>query len=1416
MVLSISQVGSRLMQHGWQYLFFCLAVMVCALVLPQQVHASVHPTLEGYVKYSLDGPPIPGVWFQWRDNRHTIEGDPNCVEQWVEKKVICGTGMCTTLSWKRCEDITKNPEKRYMQSTGTGFFQFLQWHEDATWNTVKSCLSTEIDHDNNPSTSVIDQCTTSDWINFSTAVNHHTIKPIMPMGLDCVKLQASGDLSACNGGISYDATTKSDVCTINLTNDMETVTLPTWTCKQNTIERSCSISVDSKVYEQTGDASRNVVITTTAIANAETAARTILKRKDGGQIVPAPGNSVESYFGAWYYSFPSNLCNIGVGGGSCEVETLVNLATDLSSDADEYTVHCDMPTPAEGMCSGNPFCDHEGGANACDGWISCSDNDNDIFTISAPSQCQGFNTYNSTSTDPLDPVTATAGFDEVITVKQANIDDVGKVDRQQICWSAQGLASTDYLHNGSVFACVDTCGTTAASLYFTDMVWTKELVDEDGNPGLNQILVSLNTFGLSRACTGDNASLSSQGNVSGTLSGFIRALPTQALIEQAQQYGLFFIQKVWNNRDEGYQWCTTSPFAGTEKGTVWNRADAHIIGTECGFTQHNPTETDAYRTCTRRVQGMCRPDFDGAPAAACEITEDANHNPAFAGVTLSLPPFMPSISGPANQPPEVEFIPDPDSFYGPATVKYYLDFRDVDGPDPALAAKKAAVDIIFGTPPDNKSLYLIGSVEVDNLSLLAGQNQHLADFTWGLTDQIQDTRAGVNTNSLQLTVAFANDPTIIGLWSGPMPLKVVAVIDQPSVGTCHELSASVTIPTSLSECRCTFNPVTAATENAIVANRLTDVDLSGRAINEGELEDIVLKWSQPPGDMTDAFTITLSRVDANSSPLQLIRSKAEVSTIVPGQYQVTIRGTDLQTLISPLSSGTSYFAFTVQPTGSICWGGSAGVPVTQDIEGKARLRVAVREVVGAGLNQSCSQFSTLNSPNSLDNTAVPAASLSVPSGYLTVTGPTDMIIFGSVSSGSPYTRNYPLTSGGNWRVESTPPAGLTADVPLKNVNTLGVTLASDGAYSCYSNCNGSGKICQKTPNSIDPTRYQVLLVSNWFSQVGNWWQTVGGPALAGGTIATRLPLETVGSSTQPLLCKLVADPTQSRPECAPYLSRSPSWQVDKTAGIPLAASFGSMTNEALGWTSEKLAPTTRAVGVGTTSFTSGVLSSVAYDTLLNQVGGVSKTTPVTSWAQITAAVGAGATAIPDDAFLFHIDSAHASVNPFDFNTPLIVGADRKVIIFVDGSATISQSISVVKGGFFAVIASGNITVTENVGTDLAGLLTSQALGTGNATAGQPGAATPNLEGVYIAGGTLTIEGNGSTSTTGPANKRFVGAGTFVGHGGVLLNRSLIDSSNPDTYTQAAYSPAEIFIYRPDFLMNMPDMLKQSDARYSEQ
>lgn len=145
-----------------------------------------------------------------------------------------------------------------------------------------------------------------------------------------------------------------------------------------------------------------------------------------------------------------------------------------------------------------------------------------------------------------------------------------------------------------------------------------------------------------------------------------------------------------------------------------------------------------------------------------------------------------------------------------------------------------------------------------------------------------------------------------------------------------------------------------------------------------------------------------------------------------------------------------------------------------------------------------------------------------------------------------------------------------------------------------------------------------------------------------------------------------------------------------------------------------------------------------------------------------------------------------------------VDATESYVVFVDGNLTISdptninQLTDVVPGGFLAFIVSGDILIEENVGNET---LTST---------------TANLEGMFVANGTITIESRG---VAGGGDDRFIGEGSFVGWTDVAVDRDYDDDAGRDVENQN--KPAETFIFRPDLVENTPDILKQPHTIWQE-
>lgn len=137
------------------------------------------------------------------------------------------------------------------------------------------------------------------------------------------------------------------------------------------------------------------------------------------------------------------------------------------------------------------------------------------------------------------------------------------------------------------------------------------------------------------------------------------------------------------------------------------------------------------------------------------------------------------------------------------------------------------------------------------------------------------------------------------------------------------------------------------------------------------------------------------------------------------------------------------------------------------------------------------------------------------------------------------------------------------------------------------------------------------------------------------------------------------------------------------------------------------------------------------------------------------------------------------------NTPWTVASGESLVIFVNGNLNIENTITVDEGGFLAFIVSGNVTVANTVGNSIATDM------------------TPNVSGVYIAD-RIIIEGG-----LAGGDLKFIGSGTFVGWTSVTLGREYDDPFTNDNY------PTELFIFRPDFVKNVPERMTRPIYSWQE-
>lgn len=145
-----------------------------------------------------------------------------------------------------------------------------------------------------------------------------------------------------------------------------------------------------------------------------------------------------------------------------------------------------------------------------------------------------------------------------------------------------------------------------------------------------------------------------------------------------------------------------------------------------------------------------------------------------------------------------------------------------------------------------------------------------------------------------------------------------------------------------------------------------------------------------------------------------------------------------------------------------------------------------------------------------------------------------------------------------------------------------------------------------------------------------------------------------------------------------------------------------------------------------------------------------------------------------------------------------IESGKSVIVIINNgsgvnSLTISHTIDVANGGFLAFIVSGNIRVEQGVGH----------IPPTNQVGAPP--LTDDVDGIYVANGTFTVEGTGSGS-----DLQFVGNGSFIANN-FVFNRDF----RPANAAYAVTNPVELFVYNPRLLFTMPLIMQEIPVRWEE-
>jgi|GEM_PF-1718447 hypothetical protein len=283
-----------------------------------------------------------------------------------------------------------------------------------------------------------------------------------------------------------------------------------------------------------------------------------------------------------------------------------------------------------------------------------------------------------------------------------------------------------------------------------------------------------------------------------------------------------------------------------------------------------------------------------------------------------------------------------------------------------------------------------------------------------------------------------------------------------------------------------------------------------------------------------------------------------------------------------------------------------------------------------------------------------------------------------------------------------------------------------------------------------------------------WFQTMGGSSWAANTITSIIPSDTC-----------------TPPSCSPALISNDPSGTENSAGFPLTQN-GSVITSSTGGTyihetdARSTAAQAQATGVE--------VPTENYDYFYDKFGDEAETLS-----------NASKPIVGTDLAIYQFNGDLT----IDEGNLWNLSSTEKIIVFIDGNLVIDDStasesrlVTVEEGGdaFLMFVISGDMSITKDVG--YADILTDPAQ-----------ADITNAEGVFVVDGLLTIEGDDAAT-----DRKFIGAGTFVGWSGVSLERNFDDGTDPTLNDNAA---TETFIFRPDLLVNAPKTVKSAQMTWRE-
>jgi len=358
-----------------------------------------------------------------------------------------------------------------------------------------------------------------------------------------------------------------------------------------------------------------------------------------------------------------------------------------------------------------------------------------------------------------------------------------------------------------------------------------------------------------------------------------------------------------------------------------------------------------------------------------------------------------------------------------------------------------------------------------------------------------------------------------------------------------------------------------------------------------------------------------------------------------------------------------------------------------------------------------------------------------------------------------------------------------------NNHTVTLTLGASDASNFVCACPAPGAAANECslPDIIPPSGNVNFFLA---LSLGPWFQARSGLIHSQGGITNNLPYFGAGQPT--------ADCVAAGSGCSPFLiTRAIGGADTSSSGIPTASGSFGMGTDGAGYETEL------SLGTGTAPFAAGhsnaAVTQSGYAQLSSRYDLATENITASSITDLpTDGVAQDGTTVN------FADLDGTGTLTIDATSGWTISGGSKIVIFVNGNVIFDTPttgagpfITVDEGSFFAVVASGDITFSDNIGYD---------------AASTPYDTTANFEGIYVADGTLTID---AFLDADIQDLKFVGAGSFVGLSGVSLPRDFADEANALSGTVNNSVPTETFIFRPDLVLNTPELMKKSTFTWQE-